>query len=208
LAILDSAIGSKHKLSTTAHPQTDGQTERTNQTLEQYLRCYINYQQDNWVELLPLAQFAYNSAKTEATQESPFYANYGLEPTAYQEPIPGKILAQKGILKADQLKELHRQLSLDNQFIAYRAAMYYNQRHQEAPEFKKGDKVYLLRKNIKTQRPSNKLDFKKIGPFEIEERIGKVNYKLRLPEKYADTPCFSCLFVGTSTDPCDSHYRN
>jgi len=100
-------LGSKHKLSTTAHPQTDGQTEQTNQTLEQYLCCYINYQQNNWVELLPLAQFAYNSVKTEATQESPFYANYGFEPTAYQEPIPGKILAQKGILKADQLKELH-----------------------------------------------------------------------------------------------------
>jgi len=60
--------------------------------------------------------------------------------------------------------------------------MYYNQRHQEAPKFRKGDKVYLLRKNIKTQRPSNKLDFKKIGPFEIEEQTGKVNYKLRLPE--------------------------
>ena len=179
---LTQQLGSKYKLLTTAHLQTDGQTEQTNQTLEQYLCCYINYQQNNWVELLPLAQFAYNSVKTEATQESPFYTNYGFEPTVYQEPISGKILAQKGILKADQLKELHQQLSLDVQFIAYQAAMYYNQQHQEAPEFKKGDKVYLLRKNIKTQRPSNKLDFKKIGPFEIEEQIGKVNYKLRLPE--------------------------
>jgi len=57
--------------------------------------------------LLPLAQFAYNSTKTEATQELPFYANYRFEPTAYQELISGKVLAQKGILKADQLKELH-----------------------------------------------------------------------------------------------------
>ncbi|KAL2004441.1 hypothetical protein VTN00DRAFT_6592 [Thermoascus crustaceus] len=96
-------LGSKHKLSTTAHPQTDGQTEWMNQTLEQYLRCYINYQQDNWVELLPMAQFTYNSAKNKTTQESPFYANYGFEPTAYQEPKPDKVLAQKGILRADQL---------------------------------------------------------------------------------------------------------
>ena len=86
-------LGSKHKLSTTAHPQTDGQTERTNQTLEQYLRCYLNYAQDNWVELLPLAQFAYNSSKASATQESPFYANYGYEPTAYKEPILSTSLA-------------------------------------------------------------------------------------------------------------------
>ena len=91
-------------------------------------------------------------------------------------------MAQKDILKADQLKELHQQLSLDVQFITYQAAMYYNQWHQEAPEFKKRDKVYFFRKNIKTQRPSDKLDFKKIGPFKIEEQIGKVNYKLRLPE--------------------------
>jgi len=62
---------------------------------------------------LPLAQFAYNNAKTEATQESPFYANYRFKPTAYQEFISGKILAQKGILKADQLKELYQQLSLN-----------------------------------------------------------------------------------------------
>jgi len=61
-------------------------------------------------------------------------------------------------------------------------AIYYNQQHQEASKFKKGDKVYLLKKNIKTQRPNDKLDFKKIGPFEIKEQTRKVNYKLKLPE--------------------------
>ncbi|GME32536.1 reverse transcriptase domain protein [Neofusicoccum parvum] len=183
-------LGSKHKLSTTAHPQTDGQTERTNQTLEQYLRCYLNYSQDNWVELLPLAQFAYNSAKASATQESPFYANYGFEPTAYQEPIPSQSLAQKGILKADQLKALHRQLQLDLEFNRYLMSRYYDRRHQEAPELKEGDKVYLLRKNIKTKRPNNKLDFKKIGPFEIAEKLGKVNYRLKLPKTMRIHPVF------------------
>jgi len=63
--------------------------------------------------LLSLAQFAYNSAKTEATQESLFYTNYEFEPTVYQKPISDKVLAQKEILKADQLKKLHQQLSLD-----------------------------------------------------------------------------------------------
>ncbi|KAL2004781.1 hypothetical protein VTN00DRAFT_3309 [Thermoascus crustaceus] len=133
-----------HKLSTTAHPQTDGQTEWMNQTLEQYLRCYINYQQDNWVELLPMAQFTYNSAKNETTQELLFYANYGFEPSAYQELKPDKVLAQKGILRADQLQELHQQLNLDIQFIAYQTAKYYNQHHKKGPELKAGDKVYLL----------------------------------------------------------------
>ncbi|TDZ17375.1 Transposon Tf2-9 polyprotein [Colletotrichum orbiculare MAFF 240422] len=61
---LISQLGAKHRLSTAFHPQTDGQTERINQILEIYLRCYVNYQQDNWVTLLPTAQFAYNSAKS------------------------------------------------------------------------------------------------------------------------------------------------
>jgi len=64
--------------------------------------------------------------KTEATQKSLFYINYRFESTAYQEPISGKVLAQKEILKADQLKELHWQLSLNIQFISYWAAIYYN----------------------------------------------------------------------------------
>ena len=59
----------------------DGQTERTNQTLEEYLRHYTNYQQDDWVSLLPMAEHAYNAAKSQTTKLSPFYANYGFEPT-------------------------------------------------------------------------------------------------------------------------------
>src|SRR6201999_4134220 len=58
----------------------DGQTERTNQTLEQYLRVYCNYQQDNWADLLPLAEFAYNNAPSATTGVSPFFANKGYHP--------------------------------------------------------------------------------------------------------------------------------
>jgi len=62
------------------HPEGDGQTERVNQTLEQYLRAYCNYQQDNWSELLPLAKFTYNNAPSETTGVSPFFANKGYHP--------------------------------------------------------------------------------------------------------------------------------
>ena len=67
---------------------------------------------------------------------------------------------------------------------------YYNRRHQEAPTFKEGDKIYLLRKNIRTRRPNNKLDFKKIGPFEINKQIRKVNYRLKLPDTIKILPIF------------------
>jgi transposase InsO family protein len=60
-------IKQKIRLSTAFHPQTDGQTERQNQTLETYLRIFVNDQQDNWASLLPLAEFAYNNSKHSAT---------------------------------------------------------------------------------------------------------------------------------------------
>ena len=68
-------LSTKVKLSTAYHPRTDGQTEQTNQTLEQYLRHYINFKQNNWIDLLPLAQFAYNNHQHNTTRISPFYAN-------------------------------------------------------------------------------------------------------------------------------------
>ena len=68
--------------------------------------------------------------------------------------------------------------------------MYYNQQHQEVFKFRKRDKIYLLRKNIKIQRPNNKLDFKKIESFKIKEQIGKVNYKLRLLKNMQIHPVF------------------
>ena len=62
------------------HPEGDGQTKRANQTLEQYLHIYCNYQQDNWSELLPLAEFAYNNAPSATTGVSPFFTNKGYHP--------------------------------------------------------------------------------------------------------------------------------
>src|SRR5271167_1048341 len=70
----------KGNRSTAYHPQSDGQTERVNQVLEQYLRIFCDYQQDDWFKLLPLAEFAYNNAQHASTKTSPFYANYGYHP--------------------------------------------------------------------------------------------------------------------------------
>jgi RNase H-like domain found in reverse transcriptase/Reverse transcriptase (RNA-dependent DNA polymerase)/Integrase zinc binding domain/Chromo (CHRromatin Organisation MOdifier) domain len=183
-------MGTHHKTSTAYHPQTDGQTERLNQTLEQYLRCYVNEQQDNWVELLPLAQFAHNSAKNQTTGTSPFFANYGYEPEAYRQPRQDETKAQQAMVLVEKLQGIHHQLARDIEFNNQRMQEYANKHRITEPSMKRGDKVYLLRKNIQTQRPSNKLDFKKVGPFEILEVIGRVNYKLKLPEKSRLHPVF------------------
>jgi len=68
------------------HPEGDRQTECTDQTLEQYLHVYCNYQQDNWSELLPLAEFAYNNALSATTGVSPFFANKGYHPNITVHP--------------------------------------------------------------------------------------------------------------------------
>jgi hypothetical protein len=76
-------LGIYYKLLTAYYSKTDGATERLNQTLEQYFRHFINYQQDNWVELLPTAQLAYNATAILITGVSPFYANYGFNSKAF-----------------------------------------------------------------------------------------------------------------------------
>jgi len=73
-------LGVKRCMSTAYHPQTDGQTERTNQVLEGYLRTSVNYDQDDWYQLLPLAKPAYNNSATNAYPMTPFFANYGFHP--------------------------------------------------------------------------------------------------------------------------------
>ena len=88
----------QRKLSTAFHPQTDGMTERTNATLEQYLRAYINYQQDNWTTYLPLAEFAYNNGYQETIKTTPFFATYGQNP---ESEIRGVMRPDKVIDKDD-----------------------------------------------------------------------------------------------------------
>ena len=73
-------LGIAQNLSTTYHPQTDGQTKRMNQSIEEFLRAFVNHQQDDWKEWLPLVEFAYNDAPHSATKESPFYLNSGQHP--------------------------------------------------------------------------------------------------------------------------------
>ena len=76
---LNKMLRIKTKLSTAFHPQTDGQTERMNQKVEQYLRFFIEHRQKDWLEWLAMAEFAINNKVHTATKTSPFMANYGKE---------------------------------------------------------------------------------------------------------------------------------
>jgi hypothetical protein len=180
---LMSHLGLNHKLSTAFRPQTDGQTERMNQVVEQYLRCYINYQQDDWVEKLPAAQLAYNTAYNESTKLTPAYANYGFTPEPYHEARESKHVNPAAIIKSEDLKTLHQDMRTELEFVRNRMNHYYNPKRMEGPSFKEGDMVYFATKNVTTKRPSKKLDYKYIGPYKILRKIGKHNYELDFPPK-------------------------
>ena len=98
---LNNILGIKTKLSTAYHPQTDGQTERLNQEIEQYLRMFVSHRQNDWPEWITCAEFAYNNKVHMATQVSPFYTNYGYNPRMGIEPRrvtksePAKVFAER-----------------------------------------------------------------------------------------------------------------
>ena len=78
-------------LSTAFHPQSDGQTERFNQVLEQYLKCYVSNHQDDWVKWIKMAQFAYNNQDHSATGYSPFFVNFGQHSRTISSPTISKV---------------------------------------------------------------------------------------------------------------------
>jgi len=174
-------LGIERRLSTAFHPQTDGQTERTNAILEQYLRAYINYQQDDWCGYLPLAEFAYNNGYQETIKKPQFFANYGINP---EFEMIGHLIQGKQT-KPEDMSQLHE--SLRNEMVAAQLQKkeYYDLHRKPDLNLQSGDMVWLLPRNIKTTRPSKKLDYKIIGPFKILAKRGTSAYKLALPPSMA-----------------------
>ena len=86
MTALCSLIGISQNPTTAYHPQGDGQTERMNQSIEEYLRIFVNYLQDNWTEWLSLAEFTYNDREHSATKQTPFFLNHGHHPWKGFEP--------------------------------------------------------------------------------------------------------------------------
>ena len=106
---LGTALDMKLHFTSRYHPEGDGQTKQTNKTLEQYLRVYCNYQQDNWSELLPLVKFTYHNTPSATTGITPFFANKGYHPNPMVHPECDLASAHAHDFVTD-LDELHQQL--------------------------------------------------------------------------------------------------
>ncbi len=100
-------FGIKQRLSTTFHPQIDGQTERQNSTMKAYLRAFVNFEQDDWARFLPMAEFAYNNAKNASIGHIPFELNCGFYPRAsYEEDVDPRSQSKSANELATKLREL------------------------------------------------------------------------------------------------------
>ena len=172
------------------HPQTDGQTERMNSVLEQYLRMYCDYQQTDWANLLPMAEFSYNNSKHSATTLSPFYANYGFHPRMSLLPTSPESTTPAADAYVRRIREA--QVTLQVELLKARKAMELsaNRRRRPAPNLVPGQKVWLLRRHVATTRPSSKLDVRRLGPFAILDQIGNSAYRLKLPPSMRIHPVF------------------
>ena len=160
------------------HLRTNGQSEQSNQWLEQYLRFWVDHQQTNWHHYLPLAEFAHNSWKNESTGQSPFEVLMGYSPRAeifdVTSSIPTVALqlrdwknareqAQKLMIKAQ--KRWAKGKTLEQRYLA-------------------GDQVWLEGHNLQIDQPSTKLAPKRHGPFKVKKVLSPITYQLELPPQW------------------------
>ncbi|SOV05179.1 uncharacterized protein UDID_17861 [Ustilago sp. UG-2017a] len=180
---LSTLLGIENHFSSAYHPQSDGQTERVNQVLEQFLRGYSNHLQMDWSDLLPLAEFSYNNAEHASTQLTPFFANYGYHPRfSFDNTDPASpALFPTARSYAEQLKQLHEYVRGELVKANSQLAEQFDKHQLPAPQFRPGDRVWLSAVNIRSLRPTKKLNYRRLGPFSVSEIISSHAYRLQLP---------------------------
>uniref|UniRef100_A0A8R7UGC7 Integrase catalytic domain-containing protein n=1 Tax=Triticum urartu TaxID=4572 RepID=A0A8R7UGC7_TRIUA len=185
--------GTELHMSTANHPQTDGQTERVNQCIETYLRCFVQACPKRWSFWIPLAQFWYNTSHHSAIGMTPFKAMFGREPrhwgitatTSCTVPALQAWLKERTVMQGVIQQQLHRAHQLmKDQADKKRSFM----------QFQVGDQVFLkLQPYIQTSvapRANHKLSYKFYGPFPIIAKINYVAYELELPPQATVHPVF------------------
>ena len=171
------------------HPETDGQTERENQELERYLRSYVNYLQDDWVQWLPLAEFTQNNSQSDSSGMSPFFANKGFHPQLSITPT-SEACNQDAMEISGKITQILKQLQAGLQLSQEAQAHTTNLHRVPSPSYQAGDLVWLNTKNIRTCHPCKKLDDKWIGLFKMLKTVGSCACHLELPHTLKIHPVF------------------
>lgn len=199
-------LGIKIKLSTANHPQTDGQTEIVNQYIDQRLRPYVNYYQDNWDEMLPMMDFAQATLSHETTGQSPFMTELGYQPrTSFDWKDPQQSYLAKERLSREEAaayaKSLQKaqQKAQENTDIAKERYTRQANKHRREIDFEEGDHVWVSTKDWNTTRPSRKLSEQTAGPFKILERKGNA-FHLELPASIKVNPVLNAEKLRKAAD--------
>jgi len=177
------AMGTKVQLSTTFHPQTDGQSKRTIQILEDMLRACVMDFGVGWSKFLPLVEFAYNNSYQASIEMTPYEALYGRKcrsPVCWFEVGEKRLMGPELIqITSEKIEVIRNKL----QTAQSRQKSYADKRRRDL-EFSVGDCVFLkvsLTKGVFKFGKKGKLSPRFIGPYEILERVGAVAYRLALP---------------------------
>ena len=185
------ALKIDHRMSTAYHPQTDGETERVNQELEIYLRMFCTNEPHKWKSLLPTAEFAHNNRYHDTIKTSPFRLMYGTDPVA----IPTASIQMTAPAAEERIHILKkaRQEALAAHELARQLVASRNK--DRSVRLEKGDKVWLDNRNLHIPYKSRKLAPKREGPFEIEQVMGPITYKLKLPKQWRIHPVFHAALL-------------
>jgi hypothetical protein len=200
-------VGIKANPSTAYHPQTNGQTERMNQEIEQYLRLFVNEKQTDWAEWIPLAEFTYNDKVNSATGHSPFFLEYGQHPWKGIEPR-GESRNKSAVEFAEQMTRIRKDAVNSLNRAAKTMKRYYDRKRGESMTYNVGDLVWLDSANLPTSWPSKKLGDKRLGPFPIAKIYDNGHYKLGLPSSWRVHPVFNeCVLHPYSPPKFDSQEK-
>jgi hypothetical protein len=141
------------------------------------------------VDLLPIAKFAYNNTFQESIHQTPFFTNYGYHPRfdSLNLSLVENSAAQD---LSTRLLEIHKDMKARLVEAQERHKRNVDKSRKQNPNISVGDKVWLLRRNLKTHRPSNKLDYRHLGPFCVSKQVNEVAYRLDLPSSMKIHPVF------------------
>lgn len=184
-------LGIEQNLSTAYHPQTDGQTERGNQEIEQYLRTFINYKQNDWSEWLSLAEFSINDKVSSTTSYSPFYLDSGCHPWKGIEPRTHNTKTPVANSFAQAMQQVRTEANAALKATADTMKHFYDQKRNVSVGYKSGDKVLLNSSHIPLSHPSKKFSDKHLRPFKVVKPVGASSYEIALAKTWKIHPVFN-----------------